>query len=819
MKTGLINRDNPCLDIPLKKIDITGRVCGTLAQIDVKQIYENNGTEKIETIYIFPVQDSVSVTDFSAKTGDKSVNSFVMEKEEAMAAYQKTADWRESPFLTRQQPPNVLQIAVGELLPGETAVIHVSYIQEFRLDDHQLRITVPSLLSPDTDMYGTEEYQCRERVGYTATLNITIDLLRQVLHYHSPSHAIKVDRHTQDKATISLAEECAPMDRDFVLICACREVESSRGVAYSNENAQRMVYLTFVPDIPFIEESRGDNYIFLVDISGSMAGEKLAQIKSALNICLRNLSETDTFSMAAAGDQLHLFSHGHSLPFTQVSLDRAAAWIEGLKPAGKAEIFQAIRYSLPPGSSKESIILLFTDNQTGNQDTIISYIKNNIGKNRIFVFGIKNAAGGCTLEKIAQAGRGRFQCVCPGEGMDERLVRQFVKVTSPLCQNIQLDWTGIETEDVFPGSISSVFDMEPVEILARFSGPLEGDIMLRGNAGAREFCMSLDASAIPYDSQLGLLEKIWAKKRIAYLEDVLSYTNAAKHETLRNEIIKLSKSYNLASSLTSFVAVNVRPNRISGLPTTRMVPVHTPVSPTDDMACTADHNDMANDHHTRRDKTEPMAGNGPAPAGTACMFEQIPVGSRLEPLTHRDILRILARNQQANGAFSPGVQDNLLTKIDTTALVLIAFTVGDENIRAYRKQLEKSIKYLLERIVSGRIPPQPSRNSDALLKTLLALKLCLAKNIPKKATGEWISRWIEHIKSVSQVSSSLVGCQSEILRFIDHDILQLHTPTIRAITAVNEDPSRLEEQIVISAGERNTIPALARLGILKALSK
>ena len=42
-----------------------------------------------------------------------------------------------------------------------------------------------------------------------------------------------------------------------------------------------MVYLEFVPELPCTEERRARDYIFLLDISETMAGEKLVQAKHA----------------------------------------------------------------------------------------------------------------------------------------------------------------------------------------------------------------------------------------------------------------------------------------------------------------------------------------------------------------------------------------------------------------------------------------------------------------------------------------------------------------------------------------------------------
>jgi Ca-activated chloride channel family protein len=778
MNTGLINRDDPLSDIPLIETKIAGKVCGTLAQIDMEQVYRNNGAKSIETIYIFPVPDMVFITDFSAVTGNAAINCFVIEKEEANKMYRKKPGESDIPFSCAQRPANLLRVAAGTLPPGQTVHIHISYIQEFRFDGCNLRIVIPAPAGreyapslPPKGAAGKEKNYCK------TSLQISLNLLRRVLHYRSPTHNIDVIRLAADKAVISLADEYTGTDRDFVLICTCRGEQSSRGAACLNENNRGTVCLVFVPNLPSIDEGGAKNYIFLLDISDSMAGEKLAQTKSALNIFLRNLSQTDTFSIAAVESKLRLFSGGRSLPFAQVSLDRAAEWIDGLKPGGRGEISRAIEYAIPAGNSNQSMILLFTDGEIVCPDTTIDYIGRNIGRNRISVLGTEEAANNSLLDKIAAAGRGIYLHACPGERIDDMAIRRHAAIISAVSGNIQLDWAGIKTEGVFPGNISNLSDLEPVTVVAGFSGPLEGEIVLRGSTDQGDFCMAVKASDIEYDSGLGFLEKVWANKRIQYLEKTLPGKGMDGYEPVKNEIIKLSKNLCIPSSMTTLAAVKTGQDS-PAIYSVRPVSAFVSAAPGKDMPC---------------------SGGGSAACG--------------------DILRALAANQQANGAFSKKVQDGLLTKVDTTALALIAFTAGNENIAMYTRLLEKSIRYLIERTVSGKVTPGQDGNSQTLLRTVLALKFCLARNIFNKTTEEWICQWLDDIKAVSETSLSLFEYQNEIAELIEDNTKWRNPQVIRKIAAINDHPADLEERIILSGSEADALPALARLGILKAISE
>ncbi|MGI6702505.1 MAG: VIT and vWA domain-containing protein [Clostridia bacterium] len=794
MNKGLLDRDNPVSGLHPEDTEVTGRVCGAIAQIDIRQVYKNNSNNAIDAAYIFPVPDSALVTDFHASMGKAEVNGFVMEREEARQAYGKTAGATEGTLLPGEGRQDIPGVALGMIPPGERVCIHISYIQQLEYYGNQLRISVPALTAPDG--YGILPEECsqsREENFSKTRLVIWMALHRRAVSFQSPSHAIKVDRPEEYKAVISLQGEYTGLDRDFVLLCTFREEESSRGTAYCTGSNGGTLYMTLVPWLPDAEGAGARDYIFLLDTSDTMTGQRLAMAKAAFNTMLRNLSEIDTFRIAAFGSDVHTFAGSSSLPYAQASLDRASRWISALTPEGRADMFKALRYALPPGNNGKSIIMLLTAGRIEDSDDLVNYVKHNIGKNRVHVFGADTRANLCMLKRIADVGRGSCQVLRQGESMEDGAIRMFCGITGTVAERVGLDWTGIEAEDVFVSGLINVRHLEPITVLARFPGPLEGKALLRGNTDGGIFHLALDASDIEQDNRWGFIEKIWAKKKIEHLEGVLAYTAPEKYERVREEIIRLSKNHNIPTAFTCFVAVKVVPDRLTGLPVPRMLPVFQPAG------------EVYNDGEGQGNKADDI--------------ERQSTGGKAEPLTRSEILRMLARNQQANGAFYAGTADSLLAKLNTTALALIAFTAVREGTNIYRRQLEKSVKYLIERVTNGRITPERRENTQTLLRTILALKLCLESGVIKQTEEEWVLRWIDDIREGAEASLALTGGQSELLDFLDGDIQWQCRHTIKGIAAINDSPSILKKRIALSACEGDAVPALARLGVLEALKR
>ena len=73
---------------------------------------------------------------------------------------------------------------------------------------------------------------------------------------------------------------------------------------------------------------RGEKeYLFLIDISGSMMGVKLEETKRAVIECLKQLDEGDKFNIIAFDHQFEVMS-AHALEYNEKNMQEAEKYIE-----------------------------------------------------------------------------------------------------------------------------------------------------------------------------------------------------------------------------------------------------------------------------------------------------------------------------------------------------------------------------------------------------------------------------------------------------------------------------------------------------------
>ena len=592
MEYGLVNRTNQ-KSVTLKAVDISGDLAGNALWVRIRQHYHNDSGENAEFIYTFPMPENAAVCDFTATIGEKVITTEIKEKEQAFAAYDEAIRQGDSAFLLESMRANVFQISLGQIDTGEDVKIEINYFQEITTSDTEMRILIPTLVGSryipgnvSGEKIGPGEARPTDRVpdadfispprGNTdcrASLQMNIKTMSPFISIDSPSHRIQVEQSDFTTAAVSLEEGTTRMDRDFILSLKLSDEPLPRILYGQNDRNEYYALASYTPELPAIDKKQAGEYIFLIDISGSMAGEKLEQAAQAMKICLRNLGNNDLFNLVAFESELHPFSQ-KSLPFNQKNLDLATRWVNRLRSMGGTEILPAVEFALKEETPEyEKIILLFTDGQVGNENEIINYIKAHNQNLRLFSIGIDTTVNDFFINRIAEAGNGYAEFAYPGENLEDKVIRHFSRIHASYMANITLQMEGLSLD---PGGKipNRLYDMEPFTQVFKMNSQPQDKMIIKGYSGTQEMVLEIDEILETRNAEV--LEKLWAKRKITELETYLQSGNPRRSKTIEADIIELSQKHHLLSSLTSFVGVYQRENKLSGLPEPIVIPVDIP---------------------------------------------------------------------------------------------------------------------------------------------------------------------------------------------------------------------------------------------------
>lgn len=803
----LVEADCLLKDVILKEVDITGNICGEFVEFSRSEVYENVGENDVQVEYIFPIPDTSVLTGFEANIGGRILKAKVESKAKAQKFYED-AKSKGIPTLSLDRvSENVFKISLGRIMRSEKVTIKVTVMDQLTYEDGSLKLIIPTVVAPvHNDSNGEESVDSLEEdsVNYESYLNLIVEPLTKI-DIESKTHKINVEwDYDNNIGKVSFVSNKENLNKDFVLDFIEKSDEEASGMFYSfeeEEEEKAILYLSLRPDLPEEINPTSKKYVFVLDASESMRGEKFEQAKSALQMCIRNLRAGDRFNIIAFGSKLSLISEGDSLAYNEENLKKATSFLDDLEPeeeiTSDTVIFDAIKKALAQGKEGDyCTILLFTDDEVENEEEILNYVRIHIEDNRIFTFAVDTNANSYLINKLAERGYGKAEFIySDDERIDDKVLRQFNRIVNPQVDIQRIDWGTMTVEKTYPRTIDYLYDMEPFAIFAKVSGDLEGKVTIKGKVNNEPYDITIDLDKLDLEENADLIQKVWIRKRIESIEVKLKGERGNIAEAMKNKIVELSKEYEIISKETSFIMNEVIEEPVLGMPIINLMPISISEETLIDIS---EGYLLESPTLLYKDYKKAMV--------KANKDETLKEG---ELLDRGNILRIIAQNQYADGSFSDANIMNLSDRIEVTLAALLAFTLGKENVNNYANQITKAVKY-----IAGLL----ENNAEALDDRLYALSIIsfrsvLNKKVIKDRDEEYLKGVM--LKTIDTLKDKKYDKALKILKKVQEMSIK---EVLLAILNVNGFQDEFKNKIK-GRNPKECISDYAKLAMIKALEK
>jgi len=292
--------------VALTGVSVSAVLRDLLAEVTMRQSYRNEEAVNIEAVYTFPLPLDAVLLELEVEIGGRVLKGVVVEKKAAEEKYEDAIAAGDAAVMLEQLEPGLFTMNVGNLLAQESATVTIRYSLMYRWAGERLRIFVPTTIATRFGDSPHAPHQAPESsltVENRFSLNMEVfGSLRQA-QFTCPSHTIAL-AHQADKTVISLSEEQAAMDRDFVL--NVQAPRTARSFALCGSDGEGLAAVaSFQPFFPGLHQPKPLNLVILIDCSGSMRGDSIAQARSALEGILDTLQPADPVALIAFGNATH----------------------------------------------------------------------------------------------------------------------------------------------------------------------------------------------------------------------------------------------------------------------------------------------------------------------------------------------------------------------------------------------------------------------------------------------------------------------------------------------------------------------------------
>jgi Ca-activated chloride channel homolog len=535
---------------PVPPTNVTGRierlrstvqvsVSGRVARVTVEEWFRNNGAVMDEGMYHFPLPGEAVFSSYSLWQGDQELRGEAMDAAQARGIYEAIVRQKRDPALIELAGHGLIRARVFPIGPGETRKITLRYTQ---------------LLDRAGDAWRFRYVGDRQRQSAPRSFRLEADSAARFGDPFSPTHQVQVTRR-DNRLEVTLGDGSAGGDFELLLPLS-RGLIGMSLVPHRPAGEDGYFMLLLAPGVADAAALRRD-LVAVIDVSGSMSGEKIQQARSALIHLLGSLREGDRFRLVAFSGGVRRYAEGWTSATTE-SRNDASAWIRTLQAEGGTNIAGALTeaFAQPPAEQALGVVVFLTDGQpsVGEKDPerIAESAEQGRGRFRVFSFGVGDDVNTYLLDRLTERARGTTEYVRPGENIERAVGSLAAKVASPVLTDVTLSGARVELYDLQPGSLPDLFAGDEMVVFGRYrgAGSREQSVTVRGRRNGRQ--EEFSTTFVDRDNDdARYIEQLWAARKAGALSREIRLRGQTRE--LMDALKQLALRYGILTEYTSYL--------------------------------------------------------------------------------------------------------------------------------------------------------------------------------------------------------------------------------------------------------------------------
>ena len=523
-----------------------------IAVTHVTQRFRNLEKRQVEALYTFPIPKQASVANFSMWINGKEMIGEVLEKQRAREIYNSYKRVKRDPGLLEQNDFKNFEMRIFPIAAGAEQRVQVTYYQELEIDHDQMTYLYP--LATTADGKAITEQTGKFSISINARSVVPIKSVS------SPSHdpQFVMATHSESVTQCSLETTDGTLARDVVLNWDLSRPHTGLDLLTSrSEEEDGYFFVTITAGEDLKKLDTGMDYIFLVDVSGSMANDsKLIMSKRSVDAFVEALGPNDrmeliTFNISPKPlfKGLRDVTPRTTQQATEFLGTESARGGTSLKPA----LDTAYRYSDP---DRRLNVVILSDGMTEQRERsqLLALLKQRPSNCRVFCVGVGNEVDKPLLQQLADETGGLAAFVSRGDDFTRQAESFRRKLTRPAARDLTLTISsGVEVYDVVPQKLPDLYHGSPIRIYGRYRGDGQAQVGIAGNVQGVAFKKSAGLPFPEIDPDNPEIERMWAWHRIDQL--LREADRKGSRDSVTEAIVALGETYSIVSQYTSFLVL------------------------------------------------------------------------------------------------------------------------------------------------------------------------------------------------------------------------------------------------------------------------
>jgi Ca-activated chloride channel homolog len=561
--------------VPLKETSADVSIAGVIARVQVHQLFENSGRVPIEAVYVFPASTRAAVHGVRMKIGSRTIEAKIDRRQAARESYEAARREGKRASLLEQERANVFTMSVANIMPGDKIAVDMDYSEMLVPDETVYEFVYPTVVGPryaggadpaKDHWMANPHLPAGTAEPYRFDIRVNLETGIAIKELSSPSHQVQVNYASATRAAVRLGTPGGG-NRDFVLRyrLAGDKIESGlllwEGEGGGGRRENFFALMMEPPRRPSAAQIPPREYIFLLDVSGSMHGFPLDTAKALMKNLLSRLRPTDLFNVVLFSGAAHVMSPGGSMQARPDEIARAISDIQRQQGGGGTELMGGLElcYRIPkPGKTGQDkgisrTVVVVTDGYVGVEAQAFRFIRERLSEANLFAFGIGSGVNRGLIEGMARAGQGEPFVVLRPEKAAEEAEKLRAYIEQPVLTGVNVAFSGLDAYEVAPQKLPDLMARRPLVLFGKYRGAAGGKIEITGTSGTGRLRQAVEVRPSDVRQENGALRWLWARRWVELLEDERAMGAGKPAE---EGITALGLDYKLLTAFTSFVAVD-----------------------------------------------------------------------------------------------------------------------------------------------------------------------------------------------------------------------------------------------------------------------
>ena len=537
--------------LEIKEHNVRVTINNGIAVTEVEQIFLNTENRQVEALYTFPVPKNASVANFSMWIDGREMIGEVVEKKRAREIYDSYKQRRRDPGLLEQVDYNTFEMRIFPIAARAEQRIKITYYQELDIDHDWATYTYPLATDTRSDI--------DQRTTGRFSLQIDASSEVPIVDMQSPSHATEFVVAEFDPGYWQASLETIEGDlaRDVVLAYRLSRPHTGIDIITSkqtNEDGYLALTLTVGEELAHLDV--GMDYVFILDVSGSMARDGKLQLSiDGISAFIDALGPEDRFEVMSFNVQANtLFDR--LMKMTDKARQNAHEFLTSRQARGGTSLNPALEAAYRYGDPDRTMnIVIFSDGMTdqAERQALLQLSARGQTNSRVFCIGIGNEVDRPLLSQLAEEAGGLAAFISRGDDFTRQAAAFRRKLTRPAATNVAISFAGDNVFDVEPKVLANLFHGSPLRLYARYREPGPIDLTLSADVMGRPLERTVTLDLPDLDDSSPQIERMWAWHQVQRL--LREADRNGTRSSVIDRIVELGERYSISTEYTSFIVL------------------------------------------------------------------------------------------------------------------------------------------------------------------------------------------------------------------------------------------------------------------------